>query len=76
MIGLIAIGGIMSRLIQFFIIAVSLTVLSPAQAALNFKTGLSNCQVLAAEASDEGKKKETDKKEGEEEEEEEEPDCD
>ena len=65
----------MSRLIQFFIIAVSLTVLAPAQAALNFNIGLGSCQVLAAEASDDGKK-ETDKTEGEEEEEEEEPDCD
>ena len=66
----------MSRLIQLIIIAVSLMVMMPAQAAFNFETGVSVCQVLSAEEdSKDGKKKETDKKEGEEEEEEE-PDCD
>lgn len=65
----------MSRLIQLIIMAACLTVLIPAQAAVNLETGLSVCQVLAAEDSDDGKKKDKDKKEGEEEEEEE-PDCD
>jgi hypothetical protein len=73
MIRLIAFGGIMSRLMQLIIIAVSLMVLIPAQAAFNVKTGVSVCQVFSAEEdSKDGKKKETDKKEGEQEEE---PDC-
>lgn len=66
----------MSRLIQLIIMATYLTVLMPAQAAVNFETGLNVCQVLAAEDSKDGEKKDKDKKEGEEEEEEEEPDCD
>ena len=64
----------MSRLIQFILIAVSLMILAPAQASLNFDTGLNTCQVFAADGSD-GGKKDGGKKEGEEEEEEE-PDCD
>ena len=63
----------MSRLIQFILIAVSLMILAPAQASLNFDTGLNTCQVFAADDSD-GGKKDGGKKEGEEEEEE--PDCD
>jgi len=69
----------MSRLIQFFLIAASLMILTPAQASLNFDTGLNTCQLLAADDSDGGKKKDSDKKDGgkkEGEEEEEEPDCD
>ena len=68
----------MSRLIQFILIAVSLMILAPAQASLNFDTGLNTCQVLAADDSDGGKKKGSGKKDGgkEGEEEEEEPDCD
>lgn len=65
----------MSRLTQLIIIAVSLMVMMPAQAAFNVETGVSVCQVLSAEEdSKDGEKKEGDKKEGEEEEEE--PDCD
>ena len=71
----------MSRLIQFILIAVSLMILAPAQASLNFDTGLNTCQVFAADDSDGGKKKDSDKKDGDKKEgegegEEEEPDCD
>jgi hypothetical protein len=52
-------------------------ILAPAQASLNFDTGLNTCQVFAADDSDGGKKEDTDKKDGGKEgEEEEEPDCD
>ena len=67
----------MSRLIQLILIAASLMILAPAQASLNFDTGLNTCQIFAADDSDGGKKKDTDKKDGGKEgEEEEEPDCD
>ena len=62
LLGLIALGGNMSRLIQFILIAVSLMILAPAQASLNFDTGLNTCQVFAADDSDGGKKKDSDKK--------------
>ena len=61
----------MCRLIQFILIAAFLIVLAPAQASLNFDTGLSTCKFLPAEASEGDKKKDPDKENSEEE-----PDCD
>ena len=66
----------MGRLTQFILITVFLLVMAPAQAMVNIDTGISACQVFAAEDSDGGKKKDGDKKDGGKEGEEEEPDCD
>lgn len=69
----------MKRLAQFILIMISMAYLLQAQAMVNVDTGISECAVLAADDSKNGKDKKPGDKKGDqqegEEEEEEEPDC-
>ena len=67
----------MNRFSQIILVVLALMYLAPAQAAVNYDSGIGACQVFAEDGkTEEGKKKDGKKKDGTKKEGEEEPECD